>query len=237
MVPTNRTNKVLNTSKPIKKKRRLKIKAILLFLILVILAVSIVVGLLSNPITNIYISGNSYLSDQEIIELAKLQNYPSTIQNLSIIIESRLEKNDLIIEANVKKKGITKVYIEVIENRPLFFSSNTNETLLFDGTLIKEQLSSPTLVNYVPDTIYNSFVSAMKEISEEVLQRTSEIIYDPNDVDTERFLFVMNDNNYVYLTLSKFESINNYISIVKKFGDKKGILYLDSGECFKILDN
>jgi len=237
MVPTNRTNKVLNTSKPIKKKRRLKIKAILLFLILVILAVSIVVGLLSNPITNIYISGNSYLSDQEIIELAKLQNYPSTIQNLSIIIESRLEKNDLIIEANVKKKGITKVYIEVIENRPLFFSSNTNETLLFDGTLIKEQLSSPTLVNYVPDTIYNSFVSAMKEISEEVLQRTSEIIYDPNDVDTERFLFVMNDNNYVYLTLSKFESINNYISIVKKFGDKKGILYLDSGEYFKILDN
>ena len=237
MVPTNRTNKVLNTSKPIKKKRRLKIKAILLFLILFILAVSIVVGILSKPITNIYISGNHYLSDQEVIELAKLQNYPSTIQNLSIIIESRLEKNDLIIEANVKKKGITKVYIEVIENRPLFFSSNTNETLLFDGTLIKEQLSSPTLVNYVPDTIYNSFVSAMKEISEEVLQRTSEIIYDPNDVDTERFLFVMNDNNYVYLTLSKFESINNYISIVKKFGDKKGILYLDSGEYFKILDN
>ena len=77
----------------------------------------------------------------------------------------------------------------------------------------------------------------MKSIDEKVLNRTSEIIYDPNDVDPERFMFIMDDNNYVYLTLRKFDNINNYINIVKKFGDKKGILYLDSGEYFKILDN
>lgn len=219
------------------KKRKLKIGAILIFLVLTILCVSIIIGILSSPITNIYVSGNSYLNDQKIIELAKLDNYPSTVRNFSAIIKNRLEKNDWIIEAKVRKKSFTKVYIEVVENRPLFFDSNTNETMLFDSTLIKEKVSSPTLLNYVPDTIYNKFVDDMRIISEDVLDRTSEIIYDPNDVDSNRFLFIMKDNNYVYLTLNKFESINNYISIIKRFSDKRGILYLDSGEYFKILDN
>ena len=45
----------------------------------------------------------------------------------------------------------------------------------------------------------------------------------------------MNDGNYVYLTLNKFLKINSYLDIVKEFNNKKGILYLDSGEYFKIL--
>ena len=230
---TNMTSKKVKTT----KKRRVKIGAVLIFLVLIILSVSIIGGILSKPITNIYISGNYYLSDQKIIELAKLENYPSAARNFSVIIKNRLEKNDWIIEAKVKKKSFTKVYIDVTENRSLFFDSNKNATMLFDGTFVKERVSSPTLVNYVPDTIYDAFVDSMKIISEDVLDRTSEIVYNPNDVDVERFLFVMKDNNYVYLTLNKFDSINNYISIIKRFGEKKGILYLDSGEYFKILDN
>ena len=45
----------------------------------------------------------------------------------------------------------------------------------------------------------------------------------------------MNDGNYVYLTLDRFNNVNSYIDIIKKFGSKKGILYLDSGEYFKVL--
>jgi len=239
MVTSSRTNKnrKYQTKKIPKKRRRLKIGAILIFLLLLILAGSIIFGILSKSITNIYISGNNYLSDQEIIEIAKLEDYPSTIKNLSLIVENRLEKNDLIISAKVKKKRFTKVYIEVTENQPLFFNSNTEKTVFVDGIELQEKLMGPILVNYVPDTIYNNFVEAMKKIDQAVLERTSEIVYEPNDVDEERFLFVMDDGNYVYLTLTKFTSINNYISIIKKFEGKKGILYLDSGEYFKVLDN
>lgn len=236
-VKVSKKKKVSSKKQVPRKRRRLKVGAVLIFLVILILFGSMIFGILSKPITNIYISGNSYLSDQQIIEFARLENYPSAIKSISMIIENRLENNELIKTAKVKKKGFTKVYIEVVENRPIFFNNNTNETTLLDGTIISEKLSSPTLVNYVPDTIYNSFVEAMKKIDASVIDRTSEIIYDPNDVDTERFLFVMDDNNYVYLTLNKLDSINNYINIVKKFGNKKGILYLDSGEYFKILDN
>lgn len=237
MVTPSRTQKKLKYKPKTlkKKKRRLKVGAILIFLLLLILFGSFLFGILSKPITNIYISGNSYLSDQEIIEIAKIEDYPSTIKNLSIIIKNRLEKNDLIVSAKVRKKRLTKVYIEVTENQPLFFNSNTNETIFIDGKVLNTKNMGPTLVNYVPDTIYESFVTAMKKINSVVLERTSEIIYDPNDVDEERFLFVMDDSNYVYLTLKKFDSINNYVNIIKKFEGKKGILYLDSGEYFKVI--
>ena len=50
----------------------------------------------------------------------------------------------------------------------------------------------------------------------------------------------MNDGNFVYLTLAYFDKMNSYVNIhldiVSKYGNKKGIVYLDSGEYFKILE-
>ena len=42
----------------------------------------------------------------------------------------------------------------------------------------------------------------------------------------------MNDGNYVYVTMSKFSSINKYLDIVKTLDSKNGILYLDYGNYF-----
>ena len=47
----------------------------------------------------------------------------------------------------------------------------------------------------------------------------------------------MNDGNYVYINLYKFLNLNKYIEIVKNFGNKKGIIYLDSGNYFEIKEN
>jgi len=38
------------------------------------------------------------------------------------------------------------------------------------------------------------------------------------------------------LTLYKFENINSYLEVMKRFENKKGILYLDSGEYFKVYE-
>lgn len=229
-----RSNKVI---KKVKKKRKIKFKVLFIFIGLLCLSWIIIMGIFSRPITNIYISGNKVLTDQEIIDIAKLSNHPSTLKNPSILIKRRLKNNNFIYDAKVKKRLFTKVYIEVKENVPLFYDSTSNKTILFDKTVVDQNLDCAVLINYVPDTIYDIFISKMSELNEEVLSRISEIKYDPNDVDNERFLFMMNDGNYVYVTLSKLNNINNYVSIIRNFGTKKGILYLDSGEYFKILEN
>ena len=74
----------------------------------------------------------------------------------------------------------------------------------------------------------------MTLIDKSILKHISEIEYKKTDLDKERFLFYMNDGNCVYITLSKINLINSYNEIYPTLEDKKGILYLDSGNHFEI---
>lgn len=218
------------------RKRRIKYKNVLLFIVILILIGGFGIFISNLSISNIYITNNRYLSDQEIMEYVHINNYPKSYTVSAFSLKKKLIKHPLIISAKVTKKMFTSIYIEVEENYPLFYYSHLNKTVLLNGTLYEEHFNAPMVINYVPDTVYDLFITNMALVYPEILERISEIKYDPNDVDEERFLLLMKDKNYVYLTLSKFTSINNYLDIVKKFGNKKGILYLDSGEYFEILE-
>lgn len=221
-------------SKKVQKKVKIRYKNVLFFVVVIIAISFLTYKIIKMPISNIYISGNSILTDEEIIRIAKIENYPSTISNLSSDIKKRLEDSPKINSAKVTKKDLSKVYIEVVENRPLFYNSNTNKVVMLDKTEQESDEITPYLLNYIPDTIYDKFIDAMANVNTEVLKRISEIEYNPNEVDKERFYLTMNDGNKVYLTLSTYDKINNYISMIKQFNNKKGTLYLDSGEYFKV---
>lgn len=220
------------------KKKKVKIRYGRLFLALIILGliVYLIANYLNFPIKNIFISNNTILTDQEVIDIAGLSNYPSIIATRNSTIRKRLQKNEFILKATVKKRKLKEIYITIEENYPLFYDASSNKTVLYDGTTTKTSVESSVLINYVPDTIYKDFKEKMKEVNRDVLNRISEIKYDPNSVDEERFLLTMNDGNYVYLTLLNFEKINNYVEILKNFENKKGILYLDSGEYFQVYE-
>ncbi len=76
----------------------------------------------------------------------------------------------------------------------------------------------------------------MVSVPNDVLIKISEIRYYPTDVDAELFLMAMNDGNYVYVTLPKFERIYDYLEYAEGLGNKKGILHLDSGEYVEVLE-
>lgn len=218
-------------------KRKIKIKKILIFLVFIIILIYLIISFLLIRIKNIYVSGNIMLSEQEVIDISKISDYPNTFLNLSPIIEARLEKNVKIKSAKVYKKWLNQVYIEIEENYPLFYNDSSKKTILLDGKEIDEKTNSSILINFVPDTLYEKFITKMSEIDKNILLKISEIKYDKNEVDETRFLFTMTDGNYVYLSLNTFEKLNNYIDIIKNFSDVNGILYLDSGEYFEIFEN
>ena len=223
----------MSKKKNTKKRRKLKIKNVLKFLLFVIVIVAIVFIILNLRITNIYINGNNRVKDVEIIKIAGLEDYPSVLKNPNYLIRKKLEESDEILEAKVSKKG-SKVYINVVENRPLFYNGEKDVVVMLDKKELKANKVTPYLVNYVPDIVYDKFIKAMSKIDEDVLVRISDIEYNPNNVDEERFYLTMTDGNYVYLTINSFEKINNYIEMLKQFQNKKGTLYLDSGVYFKI---
>lgn len=220
-----------------KSKRKLNTKRVLLVFVFLGLLGLLIYKLFNINIKNIYIEGNSFLTDQEIIDISGLNDYPKTIKNLSYNIEKRLNSNIYILKASVYKSNLsTKVLIKVKENYPLFYYQPELKTVLYDGTKIDKSFSVPVVINQIPNTVYSEFIKNMQEVDRDILNRMSEIQYLPNEVDSERFFVLMTDGNYVYLTLNKFLTINKYLDVIKVFSDKKGILYFDSGEYFDVFD-
>ncbi len=224
--------------KELKEKKR-KIKFRNVFLVMLISAIIALISylLLQVPIGSIVIIGNNKISDQEIINISGIRTYPSTLRTPSSIIKKRLERNDLVLSAKVeKKKLLTQVVITVIENKPLFFYQPENKVVLQDGKKVDGIFKVPIVLNQIPEDVYERFLKKMIDVPEDVLRKISEIRYYPSDVDKELFLMSMNDGNYVYVTLPRFERIYRYLEYVESFGNKKGILHLDSGDYLEILE-
>lgn len=220
-----------------KKKKKLKIRFDRIFLFLLFLSAIFlgIYGILHIRISNIYINGNQYLTDQQIIELAGIQDYPSTLQNMSWQLEKRLVNDTYIKSAKVSKKWFTKVMITIQENRPLFYYDSTHKTILLDGTSVDQTYNVPTVLSYITDNYYDDFVKKMGQLDTDILYRISEIRFLPNEVDDNRFLLSMSDGNYVYVNIATFDKLNKYLTIMENLPKEKGILYLDYGNNFEIL--
>lgn len=218
-----------------KIKRKIRYDRILVFLLILCFIIGVFIFLFSIKITNIYILNNSFLKDQYIIEKAMLSSYPSTLDNPSFKIEKKLEEDVYVKSAKVYKKGFTKVYIEIIENKPLFYYDYNAKTILEDGQEVDTKYSVPTVVNYITDEYYDEFINKMSALDKNVLNMISEIKFSPNEVDDNRFLLFMSDGNFVYINIDTFEKLNIYLSIKEGLPNKAGILYLDYGNNFEIL--
>lgn len=219
--------------KPKKRKRRLK-KGRVLLLILILLAISFLCYKFVNiPVRSITIKGNEILTDNEIIEIAKLNNYPSIFNVFSFDVKNKLEKNPYIEKAKITK-AFLNIKITVTEKKVLYINYKTKEKVT-DSTTIKDDktLCVPYLTSDILSEKKDDFIKAMGKIDKDILCKMSEIKYDPNDIDKDRYLVHMNDGNSVYLTVNKFKKINKYDSILESVGKQNGTLYLDYGDYFQ----
>ena len=114
----------------VSKKRRIKYKKIIIFFVILLLIVLSIYLFFQLRITNIYISNNYYLSDQDIIEIAEISDYPAIYKANFVSIKNKLKRNQLIKNAKVTQKMFTSIYIDVTENRPIFVALNrTNQPI------------------------------------------------------------------------------------------------------------
>ena len=212
-------------------KKRFNFAKLLVFLLIAYIIGYNIYRVIKSPINNIYIENNKYLSDQEIIDIAGIRNYPSFILTFKYKIKNNLFKNKFIKSVKVNKNIGNILTISVEENTPLFIYNN--KVVLSNGEQVdNNKYKLPSLVGNLNDDILFKFSEKYQNINDEIKFMISEIKYDPNNIDKERFLITMNDGNYVYVTLYKITAINEYLKILSKV-NKKGILYLDSGNFFE----
>lgn len=193
------------------------------------------------PIQNLIVEGTSYLKDDYILTLAGVRDYPSFYLISTRGIEDKLEDSPYIQKAEVKREFFHVLVLDIKESKPLFIN-NTNKTVVFSNkeeVPVSEEIDLfriPRLINYVPDNKYRSFIKGMADIKTDILGKISDIEYQPNDYDKDRFLLYMDDGNMVYLTLTKFDMINYYNDVLSQLENRKGILYLDNGNHFQIME-
>ena len=222
-----------------KKKKKNKKKIILKILIIIIILGSLIFYFKNMKIKNIYVTGNNNLKDQEIIELAGINNYPNLFQISSRKIEKKIKLNPLIDSVKVKKTFLGKITINIKEYNLLLKNEIDNTIYLDNGQKITNDINMiglPTLTNEVDKDILNNFLKKLNTINKDILSIISEITYSPNEYDKDLFLFLMNDGNYVYITTTRLDNINKYENVLLELEGKKGIIYLDSGNHFEILE-
>ena len=179
---------------------------------------------------------NNYLKESDILSLAGLDNYPKVYQVSTSKIRKRLLASPFIKDAKVSC-NLFSITINISEYQILWYQEFDNSVMLSskENVLVsKNMLGLPVLTNQLSEQILSPLVDKYVLIKNDVINKISEITYDPNNLDNERFLLYMNDGNYVYINISRFEYLNTYNELLPKLEGKKGILYLDSGNHFEI---
>ena len=219
-----------------KKERKINLIGLFVIILVVYLTASFLYYLMSKPIKNIYIDGNTYVSDATIIELAGIKDYPSMIKVSRSKLKKKLKSNPYIDGAKIKKKLNGTIEITVNESKPLFYNRNSKKLVLLNKNEVDDNknVSVPSLINIVPNDLYGSLIEAFNKVNYDIILQISEIEYSPDvingkTIDQERFLLRMNDGNSVYINPVNIKRLNNYFKAYDKLPDNvKGIFYFDS---------
>lgn len=226
-----------------KKKKKAKLNKGRFAILIAVLLFGIIVFfyLFNLRIMQIEITGTNLLTDNEIIEIAGIKNYPKLFSVSSFSIKNRIKKLDLVNNVKVTKNLYGKLSIKIDEARVLFYNKNNDKIVLSNEKEIEYSqkfLGIPTLLNYVPSDIYKDLIKGINYIDDDVIRLISEIEYSPSKtttnevIDDNRFMLRMNDTNIVYMNTVNIKKLNRYMEITSTIiatnQEKHGVLFLDS---------
>lgn len=225
----------VKTKKVIKKK--LKISGLLFLLVFIIIITFSFYSVFNLPIKHIHITGNTNVSDNEIINVANIKYYPPIFKVNKKELQEKIMSLPLVKDVSVKKNifGTLEIYVE--EYKILFLNKSTNELVLNNNKSIENNFNYtriPILVNRVPDNIYEELVDGLSSIDYDILTSISEIEYskatnkDNEVIDEKRFILRMNDGNTVIMNTVNIKRLNSYNTIYSSLSDELGTIYLDS---------
>ncbi len=136
------------------KKKKINFARIIVVILFIYSLVCMGLYLYKEPVRHFEITGNTVLSDVDILREAGLSHYPSYVSVNPKKVAKKLESNPLIKKATVVYELHFYIHIEIEENKPLFLIKSTNQVCLADGSLIDYRddfICIPTLLNDTPE--------------------------------------------------------------------------------------
>ncbi|MCA0987983.1 cell division protein FtsQ/DivIB [Guptibacillus algicola] len=190
-------------------------------------------------IRTISISGNNYIATDEIEKMSGLDQSVSFWNINKKEVVSQIESSKEISSAIVTRQFPATVKIEVTENERVAYLKKGSKffPILQTGTILdalkkgETPVNAPILLQWDESTELQEMAGELRKVKMSVINRISEIHYEPKGDNAFNLTLFMSDGYEVRTSISSFaERINAYPLIVKELQDKpKGILYLNEG--------
>lgn len=189
-----------------------------------IIAIIIFVAIISftneSKIFDITVTGNSYFTDEDIIDLAKIND--NFYLNIPFIIKGRLKNNPVIESANISFLDGNIINIDITEKKLIGYSKDDEGYFYVyttDNKLMKLDENNTYLISYCPyinnldSDKLEKLAKKMNELDKDTIRLISEISSYPFSYDKEMLELIMSDGNYCFVSIGDIDKVVEYFSI------------------------
>lgn len=208
--------------KKVRRRKRLLITAVCVFLVAIYFTSDL------SKVETLHVNGNSYYSKEEVLVKAGL-SYDSRYAILpSWYIASKLEKDDMILDATVDKSFDGNITVDITEKTIVgyFVEGNKNYVLFDDGTQkVMDEKHIEKIVNYPlidgfnkkeRENLAKAFSKKGEKVDQEILKMISEMAPHKESYDDHMVKIVMQDGNKIYTSYDSIYILNSYKQTLKK---------------------
>lgn len=230
----------------LKEARKKKANRRLVFYLSIFFVLILIVVYLQSPLSQVKtidIQNNSFISDDEIIELTGLKS-DSSIWSLDFQeMESNVVSNPVIEEVTIERELPNTVVIDVTEKRVVSFltDGSTYNPVLENGKVLTEagmhtfDGQAPLMVGFTDGEMLSNIASELNNLTDEILALISEIHPLPEEDTQNAALFYMNDGFVVKASIRSFsEGMSAYPSIAAQIDpEANGMIHVGIGVYFE----
>lgn len=228
----------------LKQERKKKANRRLVFYLSIFFILISIIVYLQSPLSNvkkIAVSGNVYITKDEMIEQSQLTNQTNIWMIDNKKIEKMIEENPIVESVDVKRKLPSTVTIQVVENKHVGYieEDNTIYPVFGNGTVLpipaKSRGNSPLLHHFSDEDQLINMVTELEKVPQNILNLISEIHWVPKEENKNKIMLYMNDGFIVDGTIRKFsDKIQVYPSIAAQLDPSiQGIIHIGVGAYFE----
>lgn len=223
----------------LKEQRRQKANRRLIFFLSIFFFLIMIIIYFESPLSHvrsIEVIGNETVPKELIIEKSGISQQTNlwTISEETVV--ANIKELDQVQSVQLKRKFPNDVEITIEEYRRIayLFSEGKYYPIIETGKFLDElsrneyPVDAPILINWEEGDVIEELAFELTKLPNGILNRISEIYYEPVEHDPYQILLYMNDGNKVYSTVRDFSSrISSYPSIVSELDpNKKGIIHM-----------
>lgn len=234
--------KIGNRIPKLKKKRRwaseIRAGSLLLFFGIILIFTGYLISPFSK-VSKITISGNSEVSNSEVIKSAELRSKPlmiSLLSNSKKYVKIAHENNPQIKNLQFRATGFRSIKVSVTENKIAGFYEKNNYyyPMLENGHMDKTRYDQPiggrpVYLGFKSVKIAKATATQYGKLSDSIKNGISEIRYSPTKTDGDRLKIYMTDGNQVLVKYNELAKKMKYYPEIAATMVSNGVVNLEIG--------